>query len=307
MNDAIALFPFAGVPGAETGSGIRLGELILRLMASAARDGALDSRHELLGDLRAAAEGCGVSVTQLFGLVYLVERAALDQLVLDESFGAAAEPWPSLAQLVRHSSFDLLAALAERLAREPGPGALIDPLTTLHTKAVLEAALAKEIQRAERFGHPFALILVDIDRMSQINARHGYGSGDRVLERVGILMHNYFREQDWVARFSGDAFAVLLPETQHEHAIALAERVRTTVEGRMALHDYRSEEEVPVTVSVGVVFADSVDANVRAEQIFGEAGRAVQRAKLAGRNRVETIEIVGERSAVSPRDNDLLR
>ena len=222
-------------------------------------------------------------MAKLFGLVYVVERAALDELALDESFGATSEPWPALAQIVRRASFDVLAAYAGHLEITPGDKALVDPLTTLHTRPVLVAALEKEIQRAERFGHPFALILMDVDRLADINAKHGYGSGDRVLERLGILLRNYFREQDWVARFAGDAIAVLLPETQREHAELLAERVRTTVEGRMALHDYRSEEQVPVTVSVALVFAESVDPSVRAEQLFerGAAGDATARSTPA--------------------------
>jgi diguanylate cyclase (GGDEF)-like protein len=113
-------------------------------------------------------------------------------------------------------------------------------------------------------------------------------------------MRNYFREQDWVARFSGDGFAVLLPETLREHAVHLAERVRTTVESRMALHDYRSEQEIPLTVSVGVVFAQSVDRTVRAEQLFDEVQQAVHRAKMAGRNRVETVDISVARPAAPP-------
>jgi diguanylate cyclase (GGDEF)-like protein len=300
VNDAVAVFPFTGVEGSDPDSHNRLAALILQLLALAAREGELDPRSDAITDLRHAAERQHVTVRQLFGLVYLVERAALDELALDESFGATSEPWPALAQTVRRSSFSLLAAYAERLNREPGRDALTDALTTLHTRAVLAAATDKEIQRSERFGHPFAIIVVDIDRLSEINARHGYGSGDRVLERLGILMRNYFREQDWVGRFSGDGFAVLLPETHREHAVLLAERVRTTVESRMALHDYRSEEEVPVTVSVGVVFVESVDRTVRAEQLFDEVRQAVHRAKLAGRNRVETVDISIARPATPP-------
>jgi diguanylate cyclase (GGDEF)-like protein len=127
-----------------------------------------------------------------------------------------------------------------------------------------------------------------------------------VLERVGILMRKYFREQDWVGRYSGDGFAVLLPETQREHAVLLAERLRTTVEDRMALHDYRSEQAVPVTASVGVVFVESVDRSFRADQLFEEGRQAVRRAKLAGRNRVEIVAIVGQRPAAPPRDTNPL-
>jgi diguanylate cyclase (GGDEF)-like protein len=306
VNDAVAVFPFSGLQGVAADSNNRLAELILQLLAASARDGELDARGELLGDMCQSAAEKGLGIRQLFGLVYLVERAALDELALDESLGATSEPWPALAQLVRRASIDLLSAAAEWLNAGPGQRALVDPLTTLHTRAVLVTALEKEIQRAERFGHPFALILLDVDRLSEINESHGYGSGDRVLERLGILMRKYFREQDWVARYSGDAFAVLLPETQREHAELLAERVRTTVAERIALHDYRSEQQLPVTVSVAVVFAESVDPKMRAERVLDEAREAVLRAKLAGRNRVQKAEISVSKPIAPPRDKNLL-
>jgi diguanylate cyclase (GGDEF)-like protein len=302
VTDAVAVFAFAGLETAEAPTHNRLAGLILQLMTLAVRQGEVDARVALVGRLRNAAEQAHAGFAELFGLVYVVERAALDQLALDESFGATSEPWPALAQMVRRSSFDVVAAYAARVETAPGQKALIDPLTTLHTRPVLVAAVEKEIQRSERFGHPFALILIDVDRLSAINAKHGFGSGDRVLERLGILMRNYFREQDWVGRFAGDVFAVLLPETQREHAELLAERVRSTVEGRMTLHDYRSGEEEPVTVSIAVVFAESVDRRVRAEQLFDEARQAVHRAKHAGRNRVEKVEVAVSRVVSPPRD-----
>jgi diguanylate cyclase (GGDEF)-like protein len=164
-------------------------------------------------------------------------------------------------------------------------------LTTLHARPVLEAVLEKEIQRAERFGHPFALILFDVDQLSDINATHGYGFGDRVLERIGIVMRNYFREQDWVARYSEDTFMVLLPETLPEYAELLAERARVMVEERLALRDYRTEQRVAVTVSVAVVIAEVIDVDVKVEQLMRQAEQAVHRAKHAGRNRVERVDV----------------
>jgi diguanylate cyclase (GGDEF)-like protein len=302
VADAAAVFPFTGIDTSGPDSHNRLARLLLELLAGAAREGELDPRGQLVAHLTAALEEEHVSVRQLFALVYVLERASLDELALHESFGATSEPWPALAQIVRRSSFDLLGAYAEHVNRNPGHDALTDGLTTLHTRAVLMAATDKEIHRSERFGHPFAIIVVDIDRLSEINGHHGYGAGDRVLERLGILVRNYFREQDWVGRFSGDAFVVLLPETPREHALGLAERVRTTVEGRMALHDYRSEQETPLTVSVGVVFVESVDRSVRAEQLFDEVRQAVYRAKLAGRNRVETVDVSIARADTPLRD-----
>jgi diguanylate cyclase (GGDEF)-like protein len=306
VSDAVAVFPFAGVETAGGQSVNRLAGLILHLLRESVRSGSLDASSDAVGELRHAAGHARADASQLFGLVHLVERAALDGLALDDSFGSTSEPWPALAQMVRRSSFDVLAAYADGADVMPADRALVDPLTTVHTRAVLAAALEKEIQRAERFGHPFALILVDVDRLADINVRLGYGSGDRVLERLGIVLRNYFREHDWVARVGGNAFGVLLPETQREHAQLLAERVRGTVEGRMALHDYRSEEAVPVTVSVAVVFAGSVDPSVRAEQLLDEARQAMQRAKAAGRNRVESIALATPPRAVPPRDKSPL-
>jgi hypothetical protein len=143
VNDAVAVFPFTGVETADPDSHNRLGGVILQLLATAAREGELDARSELVGDLRQLAEERQVTVRQLFSLVYLLERAALDELALDESFGATSEPWPALAQIVRRSSFSVLAAYADRLNREPGSDAITDGLTTLHTRAVLAAATEK--------------------------------------------------------------------------------------------------------------------------------------------------------------------
>ena len=238
VSDAIGVFPFAGNETLDTDLGSELGALLLQLVISATRDGTLDSRGGRVADVLRLMPENGLSIGQLFSFAYLIERAALDELALDDSFGATSEPWAGVAQMVRRASFDVLAAITDRLTREPGERTLIDKLTTLNTRAVLLAALDKEIQRSERFGHPFALIVMDVDHLNDINHLHGYGFGDRVLERIGILITNYFREQDWVCRHDEDGFAVLLPETQPPDAQMLAERLRETVEGRLALRDH---------------------------------------------------------------------
>ena len=302
-KDAVAVFPFAGMEGVTAEDSSRLAGQILQLLAAAVRGERLDSRSAGVTDARELALATGVTVRPMFGLVYVMERFALDELALDESFGATSEPWPAIAQIVRRASFEVLAAFSERVASEPDTDILVDPLTTLHTRPVFLAALEKEIERSERFAHPFALILLDVDHLSDINARHGYGAGDRVLERIGILVRQYFRDQDWVARSSGDTFAVLLPETVREHAEQLADRVRKTVAARLELHDYRSDEQVAVTVSVGLMVVNSVDQTIRADQLMLHAKEAVNLAKQAGRNCVERVDITGSPSA-PPRDKE---
>jgi diguanylate cyclase (GGDEF)-like protein len=287
VKDAISLLPFAG----EGAPDDELCDLLVRTLIASIEGGGVDPRGAPVSLLRRFVRERRVSIPQLFRLVYLVERAALDKLAADESFGAASEPWPSIVQIVRRSSIDVLAGFATRLSEETGENALVDPLTTLHTRAVLLAVLDKELKRSERSGYPFALILFDIDRLSAINEQHGYGFGDRVIERIGIVLRNYFREQDWVARCESDSFAVLLPETLGEPAMQLAERARETVQERMALRDYRTDKQVTVTVSVGVVVAGRADGSLRAERLLREAEQAAWRAKQAGRNRVERVEL----------------
>jgi diguanylate cyclase (GGDEF)-like protein len=294
LKDAVAIFPFAGAESSDHDRSANLADLILQLLTTAVREGELDQRTGRVSDLRQLALDFGLTVRQLFGLVYVIERAALDELALDESFGATSEAWPGVAQMVRRASFDVLAAVAERITREPDQSALHDSLTALHTRAVLLAALEKEIRRAERFLHPFALILVDVDHLSAINAKHGYGFGDRVLERIGIVIRNYFREHDWVTRCSEDTFAILLPETARANAELLAEGLRVTVEERLALRDYRTEEQVQVTVSVAVLIGDGQSSN-NADKVLRQAEEAVVLAKERGRNRVEVVEIGGTR------------
>jgi diguanylate cyclase (GGDEF)-like protein len=291
VNDAVAVFPFAITGAAGSEVALRVGQVVLQLVLKAVRDGDVDTRSSDMSDLCRIGRDHRLAIPQLFELVYLVERAALDELAVDESFGAASEPWPAVARMVRRASFRLLAAFTERVSDEAGGSALTDSLTTLHTRPVLMAALEKELQRSERFAHPFALILFDVDWMTRINEQYGYGVGDRVLERIGIVLRNYFREQDWVSRCAGDRFAVLLPETAEEPASQLADHMRVTVQDRFSLPDYKSEAPMTVTVSVAVLIATAVDATVKAEQVVRDAEQAVHRAKHGGRNRVERVEI----------------
>jgi diguanylate cyclase (GGDEF)-like protein len=306
VRGSVAVFPFGAGEGIDAGFSTTLAEAILQLLTDATLSGHIHAQAGTVGELRQLVSDKGVSIRQLFELVYIIERAALDELALDESFGATSDQWPAFAQIVRRASYDVLSAFSTNLTLEPADSAVVDPLTTLLTRGVFVAVLEKEIQRSERFGHPFALILLDVDRLADLNAKHGYGAGDRVLERIGIIVRSYFREQDWVARCAGDSFAVLLPETIRSNAQQLADRVCVMVAERLELHDYRTEEPIPVTVSVGVLIAESVDKNVRAEQLLDITKQAVDRAKNGGRNRVERVEITATRSPTPVRDTPLM-
>ena len=289
--DTVAIFPFSGSELLEPEYCNRIGQLFVQILALAVREGKIDARSAFVANLHRVALERTLSAERLFTFVYLLERTALDELALSESIGATSEPWPLVAQLVRRASFDLLAAYTERVQLEPSESAITDKLTTLYTRPLLEAVLAKELERAGRFGYPISLLLFDVDHLSAINQDHGYGVGDKILERLGILIRQYFRQHDWVARYSEDSIAVLLTRTDAAHANELAERVRATVEERLGFTDHRSDRAVTVTVSAAVMNAQvAVGDMIDPDRLLADAETAVERAKQHGRNRVERVD-----------------
>jgi diguanylate cyclase (GGDEF)-like protein len=289
--DTLAIFPYSGAETLDTDYCGRLALLLTRLLAEAVGSGRVDPRGGLVADLHRLVSERSLSMERLFTFAYLTERTSLDELALNEVIGATNEPWPVVAQLVRRASFDLLAAYAELAKLEPTDTAIIDKLTTLHTRPLFDAVLAKELERAGRFGSSISLILFDVDHLSSINQEHGYGVGDKILERLGILIRQYFRQHDWVARHSEDSIAVLLSRTDADDASALAERVRATVEERLGFTDHRSDRAVPVTISAAIINVQVTAGDViDPERLLADAEAAVERAKRLGRNRVERLD-----------------
>jgi diguanylate cyclase (GGDEF)-like protein len=167
-----------------------------------------------------------------------------------------------------------------------------DRLTTLYTRAMMDAVLGTVLQRAERSRSPVALLVFDVDMLSEINESYGYGVGDRVLERMGIQMRKYFRQEDWVFRHADDSIAVLMAETNADDAAALARHVLGMVEERLGFRDHRTESRVQVSVSAAVVAAQHLEgALVDPERMIFEAEAALARARQAGRGSIERIEI----------------
>jgi diguanylate cyclase (GGDEF)-like protein/excisionase family DNA binding protein len=294
VADTVATFPLSSDSRRLDASYcVRLGNLATRLLGEAIVDSRIDSRGPSISELAALLDDREVSPDQLFTFVHIAMSTSIDELSLDQRVGANTEPWPQACQIIRRAAFDVLGAWATRLMYMPQPGAIQDPLTTLHTRPVLDAVLPKECCRAERFEHWVSILLIDIDNLSAINKAHGYGVGDRILERMGILLRAYFREHDWVVRYAEDAIAVLLPETNPEDAMTLAERTRTMVEERLTFRDYRTEQRIVVTVSVAVTSARALEGEpINHEKFSAEAEAALERAKVGGRNRVEHVELL---------------
>lgn len=289
--DAVAIFPYSGAEAAlDPAYCSRMGNLLVQLLAVSIRDGRVDTRGGFVSDLHRMVLERSLPMERLFTFAYLTERTVVDELAVDEELGAMSEPWALVAQFVRRASYDLLAAYAERAQLEPSGAAITDRLTTLYTRPLFEAVLSKELERAGRYGYPITLILFDVDRLSDINKEHGYGVGDKILERLGITLRTYFRQHDWVGRHTEDSIAVLLTHTDADNAAELAERVRLTVEERLEFKDL-DDRVVKVTLSAAVVNVKvAVGDLIDSERLFADAESVVERAKQQGRNRVERLD-----------------
>jgi diguanylate cyclase (GGDEF)-like protein/excisionase family DNA binding protein len=292
VSDSVAIFPYSGPQPLETDYCERLGRRLLQLM-SASLEGRLAAESENLVELQRLVADRSLAMQRLFNFVYLMERTLLDEIALDAAIGATSEPWPIVAQAVRKGSFDLMAAYFERVQQDSAAPTITDKLTTLYSRAMMDVVLSTEVQRAERFSFPMALMVFDVDKLADINRKHGYGVGDRVLERLGILIRKFFRQDDWVFRHGEDSIAVLLCQISADDAFFLASRVVAMVEQRLGFKDHNTDDRVRVTVSAAAITGQgSLGEPFDAEQLLLEADASLKRAKALGRNRVERTSIL---------------
>jgi diguanylate cyclase (GGDEF)-like protein len=177
---------------------------------------------------------------------------------------------------------------AFRWTEEQASKARIDALTGLANRRALEEILAAEISRAQRFEHPLAVVLLDLDRFKEINDSFGHAAGDTMLREVSRLLTSLARQGDTVARWGGEEFVVGLPETDLAGARRFAERLRRTIEAH-------SVGEMKTSASCGVATMLPDDT---VEELLGAADRALYEAKSNGRNRTESA-VRGPRPAAA--------
>jgi diguanylate cyclase (GGDEF)-like protein len=204
----------------------------------------------------------------------------LDCVLIDGglvSLGAvAAALWEINQGLVALTLLPL--ALAYRSLAIPGlvEATRIEPKTGLYNMRHFQSVLSQELQRAGRFDRPLTVLMIDVDHLREINSTRGHLAGDRALRTVATALESATREYDVAARFGGDEFCVVLPETDLEGALVVAERIRNSVE--------QSSSDPHVTVSVGVVAHRG--AGITPDALVALADRAAYRAKFSGRNSV---------------------
>ncbi|MGY6277569.1 GGDEF domain-containing protein [Methylomonas sp. MgM2] len=158
--------------------------------------------------------------------------------------------------------------------------AYTDPLTQTHNRAAFNDMLAREIKRANRCNQPLSIIFVDIDHFKLINDEHGHHCGDLALASVAGKIKDSVRASDFVFRYGGEEFVVLLTDTNQDDAAIIAERIRTSVESHTLAYGMAV---LNITVSLGVSALKSGDDM---PALLKRADDAMYKAKQAGRNRV---------------------
>jgi diguanylate cyclase (GGDEF)-like protein len=178
-----------------------------------------------------------------------------------------------------------LVALTESLREQ----CMTDSLTGLFNRRHFDAALTRELQLADRNGHPVALLLLDLDNFKHLNDTHGHPAGDATLAAVAAALRGRLRGYDIACRIGGDELAVIVPGAELPAASELAEQLRKTIEGMRVIDG--GQAIGPLSVSVGVA-AYPVHGCDR-ESLLRSADQALYVAKRTGRDRVMSLPPTG--------------
>jgi len=234
--------------------------------------------HGLLAQMFRLGRGVSYAESGLFTFESLSAELVLAALGVGVAMFWHTNPWLiplALAPLILiHRSLSVPALQME---------ARVDAKTGLFNARHFAVALAEELARAQRFDRPLSLIMADLDLLREINNNYGHLAGDAVLKGIADVFRQQLRHYDIPARFGGEEFSILLPETPPEQALEIAGRIRRAVaESRFEVET--SSEPIHATVSIGVAGFPK-DGN-GANELIHQADLAVYRAKLQGRNRV---------------------
>ena len=235
------------------------------------------------------------------GLALIAAIGYLLAIMLGSAPAVLADPFTVATVGINLTAMILLAYVAMVIAREQRSTrdaairlSTIDPLTSLFNRGFFFAALEREIARSARSGRGFCLLMMDLDELKAINDRLGHFHGDRVLAAVGLVVSDGVRRIDTAARYGGDEFVVLLPETDPTGAFVLAEKIRIGVhELDLGLPD----EAIRPSMSVGVV--SYPDDGQTADELMISADRAMYTSKRAGKNRVTGVNVPDPKGVAS--------
>jgi diguanylate cyclase (GGDEF)-like protein len=160
---------------------------------------------------------------------------------------------------------------------------ITDDLTQLFNSRYLNLYMGRELKRCKRHGIPLSVIFMDLDGFKGINDNHGHLAGSRTLTEVGTILAKAVRESDILARYGGDEFVVVLPETPTSGALVIAERIRKNIEA----HPFLAEEGLNAHISASLGVASYPDHGLSPEGLIQKADQAMYRVKEKNKNGIE--------------------
>ena len=171
------------------------------------------------------------------------------------------------------------ASQARQIIEEHKRRATHDGLTGLPNRDAYQQRLEEELNRKARYGGPLTMVVADVDFFKRINDNYGHLAGDKVLQLLAKAMRKSLRDVDFIGRYGGEEFIILMPETNAQEALAATEKLRTKVEA--SPFNFR-KERVPITMSFGISEFQTLEDG---ETVFERADKALYQAKAEGRNR----------------------
>jgi len=175
----------------------------------------------------------------------------------------------------------------KRLEKDLKEMANTDSLTGIMNRRHFFKRANIEISRHQRFNHPMAILMLDIDHFKSVNDTFGHPAGDKVLESLSSLLKNKLRKVDLIARIGGEEFAVLLVETPEAGAITIAHRILKSVEQKQITYE---DQTISVSVSIGVSQTSMTDKKETVETLISQADSALYSAKNSGRNTIKIFK-----------------
>lgn len=204
-------------------------------------------------------------------------------VILDRVASAAEPTLGGVAELMMTALEGPAVALQNALTLQRAEAlSVTDDLTQLYNSRYLNQVLRREVKRASRSGRPLSLLFIDLDGFKAVNDTYGHLAGSQTLVEAAAVIRRSARETDVVARFGGDEFSLILPDTGSEGAAAVADRIRERVDEHRFLT--RDGLEIHLTVSVGVGTLPDVAAS--AEELVRAADLAMYQVKESGKNGV---------------------
>jgi diguanylate cyclase (GGDEF)-like protein len=156
-----------------------------------------------------------------------------------------------------------------------------DSVTGLWNHGFFQNQLSKEVEVAKESKQPLSLLILDIDNFKQLNDTYGHQTGDLILKELALILKNSSREIDYVCRYGGEEFSIILTQTSKDRSLAIAERIRQKIE-QTPFPRLQSEDKLKVTVSIGI--ATLPQDTLTKEELITLADKAMYIAKFSGKN-----------------------